>query len=183
MRKFLVSLILSAGLNGNVQAQIFDLNTYTVTLPQLTVGSSTYRVVLHYDPDGRLSITQLAQTTPSIVGTWYAAEGSSTPGVARLAVAFTFLADGTYLLADNGNTTSSDPSGQPGIEVGTYTYNGATGAFVSPCPPINTDGQWGLSHAGQGGCTGAALTITIQGNTMKLGAGTPDELILTRVTP
>jgi hypothetical protein len=125
----------------------------------------------------------LAQTTPSIVGTWYAAEGTSTPGVARLAIALTFLPDGTYLMADNGNTTSNDPAGQPGIEVGTYTYNGATGALVTTCPPINTDGEWGLSHGGQGGCTGSSITITIQGNTLRFGAGTPDETTRTRVTP
>jgi hypothetical protein len=82
----------------------------------------------------------LAQATPSIVGTCYGAEGISTPAVARLAIACTFLADGTYLLADNGNTTSGDPSGQRGVEVGTCTYDGATGASVSTCPPISTDG-------------------------------------------
>jgi hypothetical protein len=174
---------------ANAGAQVFDLSTSTLHLPQVTVGSTVYDVVLRYDADGRLSLTQVTPSLPSIVGSWYF-EQAGAPGAPKLRVTFTFLADGTYMMADDGNTTAADPSGQPGIEVGTYTYNAATGAFSSTCPYINTDGQWGLSHGNQfglSGCVGSAATATIQGNVMVMSfQNAPDgnpQATLTRLTP
>lgn len=126
-----------------------------------------------------------AATIPgSIVGAWYL-DGSKVAGQ-KLPIALTFLSDGAYLMADNGNTSAADPTGQPGIEVGTYTYNATTGAFSSACPTINTDGQWGLSHGKQGGatgCTGTGGTMTLQGSTLTLVAGNGDTTSFTRVGP
>jgi hypothetical protein len=181
MRKLISGMALSLCV-ASAGAQVFDFGTYTLHLPQVTVGTAVYDVVLHYDADGRMSITRLAPTYPSIVGTWYT-ERSGASGEPKFRVAFTFLADGTYMMANDGNSTASDPTGQPGIEVGTYTFNPVNGAFASACPYINTDGRWGLSNSDTGSaCPGAHGTASIQGDTMTLttsGGSTP----LTRVTP
>jgi len=80
-----------------------------------------------------------AVSNGSIVGSWY---GGDTDGSQMV---FTFLADGTFLLTDNGNP-ASDPNGTPGLEWGTYTWDAATGAFSADVL-INTDGEWGMSHS------------------------------------
>ena len=124
----------------------------------------------------------LPYNTNPIVGTWY----GSVPGNPSLQMALTFLANGTYLLADNGNTTAADPTGQPGIEVGTYTFNPTTGAFSSQCPAIDTNGQWGLSHNKQGGvsgCSGTGGTVTIQGTTATFATTNGNTWPFTRVAP
>jgi hypothetical protein len=102
-------------------------------------------------------------TMSSIIGTW-----EWTDSTGNHPMAFTFLSNGTYLLADDGNTTANDPSGQPGIEVGTYTYDPNSGFLTTTCPSINTDGEWGLSTPNPGQCTGTQATATITGATMVL---------------
>jgi hypothetical protein len=77
----------------------------------------------------------------SIVGTWYVAPTSGGSDQ----VAITFFANGTFLVADKG-THANDPTGESGLEWGTYTWNAVTGA-VSFNVQINTDGEWGLSHS------------------------------------
>ena len=96
-----------------------------------------------------------------IVGTWRPVGAAGFPFI-------TFAADGTYVHAEYGN---SDPNGQPGIEAGTYTWNDATGAFRSLCPPIDTNGEWGLSHTTGQGCTGATGTITVAGDVITITFG------------
>jgi len=88
----------------------------------------------------------------SIVGTWYI----GSPGGGTDQIAFTFLADGTFLVADKG-TVANDPNGTSGLEWGNYTWDSATGA-LSLDVLINTDGQWGLSHSG-GITTGTATVV------------------------
>ncbi|MEK7328220.1 MAG: hypothetical protein AAB217_23495 [Chloroflexota bacterium] len=81
--------------------------------------------------------------TGSIVGTWNF--GSPTNDPNDLLVA-TFFTDGTYIMADDGDPVV-DPTGQDGMERGTYTWDAATGAFSVTLPlAVDTDGQWGLSH-------------------------------------
>jgi hypothetical protein len=157
--------------------ETFDTNTGTLTLPSVAVGAATYSVVMHYDADGRMSITSIQPAAPSIVGSWYP-DPSKNAIPAGLMLVFTFFADGTYVLADNGNTTAADPNGQPGIEVGSYTYNPASGAFSTSCPRINSNGEWGLSHGRQGGvqgCSGTGGVVTIRGNAMALAVEVPGE--------
>ena len=81
----------------------------------------------------------MAASNGSIVGSWYLGDSDGSQLV------FSFLADGTFLLADKGNP-ASDPNGTPGLEWGTYGWDAATGAFTCNVA-INTDGQWGLSHS------------------------------------
>jgi Ca2+-binding RTX toxin-like protein len=91
--------------------------------------------------DGETIFTRVASNTDPLVGGWTLSDANST-------VALTFLEDGTYLLAEDGDR-SIDPSGQDGMERGTYSWNPATGAF-SYTTDVNTNGEWGLSHSGTG---------------------------------
>jgi hypothetical protein len=88
-------------------------------------------------PEGFV-IPRLFSAQNSIVGSWY---GADPDGDDQLV--FTFLADGTYLLADKG---TPDSDGQSGMEQGTYTWNPATGALTYSTL-VNTNGEWGLSHS------------------------------------
>ena len=81
-------------------------------------------------------------TGSALLGSWYAAN----PGGGTDQIVFTFLANGTFLIADKG-TAARDPSGQSGLEWGSYTWDASTGAY-SATYTINTDGQWGLSNSG-----------------------------------
>jgi hypothetical protein len=105
---------------GNLNTQV-NGNTWTVS-----GGDGTYTFARVTDPSN------------PIVGSWHFS-GSGEDGV------FTFLSDGTYFMADNGNP-ALDPSGQKGIERGTFTWNSTTGAFTHSTQ-IDTNGQWGLSSA------------------------------------
>jgi hypothetical protein len=184
MKARLLGAVWLALFSAGVNAQVFDLGTSTLHLPQVTVGDTVYDVLLHYDSDGRLSLSRITPSLPSIVGSWYF-ERAGAPGAPKLRMTFTLLADGTYMMADDGNTSADDPTGQPGIEVGTYTYDAATGAFSSACPYVNTDGEWGMSHGkqfGNTGCTGTAAKITVQGDVMSFAAG-GNQVAFTRVAP
>ena len=92
--------------------------------------------------DGDVIFRRVASDSNPLVGAWTA----SSAGEAGSTVVITFLEDGTYLLAEDGNSTL-DPSGQDGMERGTYTWNSATGAF-SANTTVDTNGEWGLSHTG-----------------------------------
>ena len=102
----------------------------------------------------------LAQSlvTGAIVGSWYA----SAPGGGTDQIVFTFLANGKFMVSDKG-TVANDPNGTSGIEWGNYTWNPATGALTTTFLS-NTDGEWGMSHAG-------ALTMTVSGDTLTVGGG------------
>jgi len=113
----------------------------------------------------------LAQSlvTGAIVGSWYA----SAPGGGTDQIVFTFFSNGHFMVSDKG-TTANDPSGSSGIEWGNYTWNPATGAFTTTFLS-NTDGEWGMSHAG-------TLTMAAAGNTLTL-SGTEGSMPLTRLVP
>jgi hypothetical protein len=92
----------------------------------------------------RLVLT-VAMTTQlsaqSIVGAWLIRNA----GQAKSDAVITFLANGTYTMAEDGNSTA-DPNGRDGMERGTYRWNSATGAFSSKTL-VDTTGEWGLSNS------------------------------------
>jgi hypothetical protein len=90
-----------------------------------------------------------------IVGGWYGTH----LGQADSTAVITFLADGSYWMAEDGSSVL-DPSGQDGMERGTYTWNPLTSAFSSTTL-VDTSGQWGLSHSG-------LTSIGISGDTMTI---------------
>ena len=104
----------------------------------------------------------------SIAGSWFLTNGGGKTLI-------TFFANGDYVHAQSGPL---DPSGHDGMERGTYTWNPTTGAFVSPCPTVDTNGEWGLSHQGSGVCSGTSTIVTVSGNTLTI-----DGVTLFRVVP
>ena len=115
--------------------------------------------------DGAI-FSRVASTTNPVVGSWYLANAGQAGGPAVL----TLLADGTYMFAQDGSSVL-DPSGQDGMERGTYTWNPLTNAFTF-ATTVDTNGQWGLSHAGLvssvtivgASGTGNALNNVLTGN-------------------
>ncbi|MXR37085.1 hypothetical protein [Craterilacuibacter sinensis] len=78
-----------------------------------------------------------ALATAGIAGSWRMTQGDTDP-----LVLLTFLPDGTYVMAQDGD---KDSSGQSGIERGSYNWNASTGEFKAR-PQLDTNGEWGLSH-------------------------------------
>ena len=77
----------------------------------------------------------LTDNSNPIVGTWYGNDGSSFLWAS-------FFSDGSYFLTQD---SSNDPSGQDGMENGTYTWDSNTGAFLGNAFD-DTNGEWGFSH-------------------------------------
>lgn len=78
----------------------------------------------------------------SIVGSWFIQNA----GDAKSTAVITFLANGTYTMAEDGNSTL-DPNGKDGMERGTYTWNPTTKKFTVKTL-VDTTREWGLSHSG-----------------------------------
>lgn len=96
-----------------------------------------------------------------LVGTW------TTPtedgGIAYI----TFLDDGSYHHTEDGTAVGS---GNPGLEIGTYTWNTTTGA-ISTEPTVDQNGEWGLSHNAPDikfFVSGGQLTVTENGDSFTL---------------
>ncbi|MBU1689569.1 MAG: VPLPA-CTERM sorting domain-containing protein [Gammaproteobacteria bacterium] len=129
------------------------------------------------------TISRIADVPNSILGTWYVNDPTAyapNSGQAGGLVAMTFMSNGTYLMGQDGSSLS-DPTGQDGMERGTYTWDSVTGDFRSTCPAVDTNGEWGLSHGkagGADGCTGTMATLIVDGNTLKFNGG---DLLATRV--
>lgn len=91
----------------------------------------------------------------AIVGSWFI----NGAGESKSTAVLTFLANGTYLMAEDGDR-SLDPSGKDGMERGTYKWNPTTKAFSSKTL-VDTTGEWGLSDSG-------IKKISVSGNTLTL---------------
>lgn len=101
-------------------------------------------------------ITNLTRMNPSasnaLVGSW---KHMLPPG-GHSSVVVTFFASGDYMMAEDGNP-NVDPSGNDGMERGTYTWNSGTGAFTATAT-VDTNGQWGFS--------GNISNVTVVGNAL-----------------
>lgn len=104
----------------------------------------------------------------SIVGSW----ATKNAGQAKSAAVITFLADGTYTMAEDGDR-KADPNGRDGMERGTYQWNESKGRLTTKTL-VDTTREWGLSHT-------KFKKVTITGN--KMTAVLDDaRLVLNRVT-
>mgnify|MGYP003342195808 CR=1 FL=1 len=90
-----------------------------------------------------------------LVGSWH----GGPLGEGQSYTVLTFQENGEFFLVQDGNP-AADPTGQDGMEHGTYTWNPSTGAF-SPVVQSDTDGEWGFSHAGP-------LFLSVAGNILTL---------------
>jgi hypothetical protein len=106
-----------------------------------------------------LSTAALNSHGAAIVGGWY----GTNLGQAEGTVAFVFLSNGQYVEVEDGNS-ALDPSGQNGMERGTYTWDAGTGEFSS-VTLLNTDGEWGLSDSHCPPCTVSVVGDTLTANT------------------
>ena len=109
-----------------------------------------------------ISIAKVTNT--GILGSWHGIN----MGQSNSEAVITFLSDGTYFMAEDGNT-NLDPSGQDGMERGTYSWNPVSGAF-SYHTLVDTNGEWGLSHSAISNLTvsGDVITLTADVNNITL---------------
>ena len=86
-----------------------------------------------------------------------------------------------------GDDTPGQPScGGPGIEVGTYTWNGATGTLTITGVTIDTNGCAGLNEPPGGGVIFGPGDHSLSGNALSNGGNTltgSDGTVLRRLTP
>jgi hypothetical protein len=104
-----------------------------------------------------LSISPLG--AQAIIGSW----SIQNAGEAQSDAVVTFLANGTYTMAEDGNS-KLDPSGKDGMERGTYKWNPTTKTF-SANTLVDTTGEWGFSNARfkTASISGTKLTIADNG--------------------
>lgn len=103
------------------------------------------------------AVAHLRENT-SIVGSW----SLITPGPYSTAndyIVLNFLADGTYIMAEGTAYDAADPTGKPGVEAGTYSWDPTTGR-ITATPSIDNNGEWGLSHGLD------TVTVTRSGDTL-----------------
>lgn len=101
-------------------------------------------------------LTAGSLSAQAIVGSWFV-KGA---GEAKSAAVLTFLPNGTYVMAEDGDS-KLDPSGKDGMERGTYKWNPKTHAFSNKTL-VDTSGEWGLSD-------GSIKSVGVSGNTLTLG--------------
>jgi hypothetical protein len=87
-----------------------------------------------------VTLVRAPDSGTGIVGTWMVPELRSLIGAP---VMVSFFGDGTYLMADPAGDLSPSACGDPGVEYGSYAYNGTT-LTVSAAPYYDTNGCAGL---------------------------------------
>jgi len=112
------------------------------------------------------NLTRVTNATNPLIGGWRL--GTVLEGT----VLVTFLNNGEFFLADDGNP-ALDPSGQKGMERGTYTWNSVTGSF-SYSMLANTDGQWGFSDA-------AITNLAVTADSLLIRSATEGSYTATRI--
>lgn len=122
----------------DVSTEAFAANTDVINLVSNGGGQGT--LVSAED-----ALAHLEQVT--IVGTWTVADEP-------VYLAATFMADGTYMIAEG---EEADDAGEPGLEYGTYEWDYLTGE-INVEVETDTNGEWGLSHPGEN------LTLVRTGN-------------------
>lgn len=115
-------------------------------LIQVVISGDT---LLGHDDGDFFTLRRVGSTTVPLVGAW------RTPVTNGEAV-LVFLPNGDYLHLE---TAPADDAGQPGFELGDYTWTSATGA-LSVTTTLDLNGEWGLSHSA------APVTLTVAGNTL-----------------
>ena len=105
----------------------------------------------------------------TILGAWQFAD-SEGAGVV------TFMANGSYMMAESG---TADESGESGIEFGTYTWDADTGELAVTVE-VDTNGEWGLSHPDGGG----SETVQVNLDSLQFSDGTTlDRVIADEANP
>jgi len=97
--------------------------------------------------------------TNTILGSWLYTDNTGPGGTT---ISLIFLPDNTYIMAHDGSI-AADPTGQPGIEHGAYTWNQSIGTFsIDHSSLVDTNGEWGASHTNGLNMHVAGDTLTIK---------------------
>ena len=156
-------------LNGDVGAS----NLNGVTGVTATILGDTLTFVTGTEP----VVFRRVRGASPIVGAWR----QGNVGLPNDSSVVVFLPNGVYFEADDGDSSpTGDPSGQDGIEHGTYSWNPTTGLLTSsrsPAPYVDTNGEWGLSHTG----TQLTFLVSADGLTLNGSTGPADTFSLSRV--
>jgi len=141
-------------------------NASSATTFTFTVNGDTINFQNSHAQAGTLS--RVKDANNPLVGSWVIPV--QVDGTGGTNVVFTFFSNGDYVMAQSvmGGTLAEQQAlnVRPGLERGTYTWNASTGAFVTPCPGVDTNGTAGFSHPNGIVCTGQTTTATVNGNTM-----------------
>ncbi len=125
-------------------------------------GSASYIMSVVVSEDGNEAVmtegdepqawtfARVEQGSGGIVGSWTFIEAGETNGEERLVVA-TFLGDGTYFLAQDGQM--DEEGGQGGVEYGVYEWSADEGRFNVVEILEDTNGPWGFSDLEDGSVT------------------------------
>jgi hypothetical protein len=132
-------------------------------------------------PDGTelARLQRVANDPGSVVGAW---EMDTAGNLA--APHFVFFADGRYLSIDPIGDTTPSPCGGPGIEYGTYAWDGSTGTLTLTGVSIDTNGCTGLNEPPnpgtlfQGMHSFNGITLSADGSTLSAGS----KIVLERVS-
>jgi hypothetical protein len=113
------------------------------------------------------SSTSNSNPSNPLIGSWY----GTNLGFAQSTVVLTFVNDTTFFHAEDGSSVS-DPTGQDGMERGTYTWTTNT---WTPTVTVDTNGEWGWSSG-----SGTPVPYSISNNVITFGTGT-NTVSLTRI--
>lgn len=131
----------------------------------MTIRGDTLTVTIEGDVSTAVRVGP--SDTNELVGAWLLQD----PANANRVLVLTILDDTNYML---GADDTPGPTGGPGLERGTYTWNSTTGAFTSTAV-TDTNGALGLSPLISTG------TATVSGDTLTyISAGGPIALIRIR---
>ena len=120
----------------------------------ITVSGNSMDIT--YPGDEPRTIDKVSSSTGSVIGAWGGMDSES-------GVVITFLNNSTFVFSQHNSTP--DDSGQTGIEVGTYSWDSANGAF-NAIVNVDTNGEWGFSHPSPSLITvsGSSMDITYPGD-------------------
>ena len=85
------------------------------------------------------TLTRAVDPNSPIVGSWHVGAPDNSSGVV-----VTFLSNGYYFEADDGDHNGSSTS-QKGVDIGTYSWDSLTGAF-SATKLVDSNGSWGITE-------------------------------------
>jgi len=108
------------------------------------------------------------EASTTIVGSWI----GQNLGSSQSTVVASFLADGEFFLYNEGNS-SLDPSGQSGMEYGTYKWNSSTGAFTAVDIRNSVGGWQSMPFISNLSVTGNTLSVVSIDNSVTALASVP----------
>lgn len=148
-------------ITGAVTLLLYDLNSTNSGYMQPAQTSFQGQIA-----NGSVSGTWVGIPSTDGSGTWTGAGGSSSNAVSLIGswggqdadktVIINFLDSSNYVFSQQA---TAGGGGQSGIEVGTYTWNPATGAFSTTITGPDTNGSWGFSNP-------SPTSVVVSGNTM-----------------